>query len=310
MDSPVARHFPPVVFHRGKKYLWNRIRRKPLENLPEERVRLRYIDFLALETEWPHSRIASEAAIYESKKGSPLRADLICYSKDLIPEILIECKAESVSLDEVTAIQAARYNRTLDAKFIGITNGIHEYWFQMKDEKPVELNNVPFQHKPGFSQLRKKIHYWQERGFTGKKSIAPLRDRLARVLPVFWSDEINWETRFLNIREELDGLQFNHYYRLASIHDNRRLAITFLQSPDERSWLATILNENRQNRGMLLINLDQFFDESNKNSRLITNQKQINPDVRTLLPKNFIDLDPSTIHQLPEHLDLIFKKYL
>ncbi|MEX0995122.1 MAG: type I restriction enzyme HsdR N-terminal domain-containing protein [Balneolaceae bacterium] len=309
MDSPVAHHFPPVAFRQGKKYLWNRIHRKTLENQPEERVRLRYIDYLVLETGWPQSRIASEAAVQRSDQGYPLRADLICYSKDLKPEILVECKSESVSLNEVTAIQAARYNRTLNANFICITNGILDYWYQMKSKKAVELNKSPLQLKTGLSQLRRHPGYWQDRGFVGKTSSASIQHGLTRILSAFWSDEYSWTSKYLNIRQKLQGLQFNHYYRLVTLDPARRLALTFLRSADERSYVGAILNENHKNRGMLLVNLDQLSEGQAENCRLYTNDKQLTLDARTHLPIHFTDPDPRMIRHLPEHIDQIFQKY-
>lgn len=310
MDSPAAHHFPPIVFRQGKKYLWNRINRKPLENLPEERVRIRYIDYLVLESDWPHSRIASEVAIHPPEKKFPLRADLICYTKDLKPEILIECKAESITLNEITAIQAGRYNRSLNASFICITNGIHDFWYQMKSEIPKKLHDNPLKKKTGVKDLRQNMAYWQERGFSGKKASVSLQAWLSHILPDFFSTGKLWETRFLNIQQQLPNLQFSHYYRLAEIHDSRRLAMTFLRSANERSYLAAILNENGKNRGILLVNLDQLFDGVENNSRIITNDNQKNLDVRPLLPNDFDRPDPRGIKKMPKVLNHIFEKNL
>ena len=52
------------------------------------------------------------------------RFDLLIYNNKGMPEIVIECKAPSISLDDSVLQQALRYNFELKAKYIILTNGL------------------------------------------------------------------------------------------------------------------------------------------------------------------------------------------
>lgn len=65
------------------------------------------------------------------------RTDIVCYSKEMEPLLIVECKA--VPLNEETIQQALGYNETLSAPFLCIANGeeIFTYWFEGKNRKSV-----------------------------------------------------------------------------------------------------------------------------------------------------------------------------
>src|SRR5699024_1440801 len=106
-ESIAAFIYPEVVWRGRKKMLWNPIHRKPLRNRPEERVRLRIIEFLLL-AGWSRHRISTEEAIGKWADSS-MRTDIICYSRQFAPRLLIECRAEHIPLSRETAEQIARY---------------------------------------------------------------------------------------------------------------------------------------------------------------------------------------------------------
>src|SRR5699024_8192305 len=107
MPSIARNQFPIIRWKDGEKCLWNPIHRKVLKNRPEERVRLRVIEFL-LEAGWSRYRITTEEALKGDAKGE-MRTDVICYNQEFEPKILIECKAESISISKEAAEQIARY---------------------------------------------------------------------------------------------------------------------------------------------------------------------------------------------------------
>src|SRR6056297_527926 len=102
--ASIAKHiYPRIVWRDRKKKLWNPIHKKALKNLPEERVRLRIMEAL-IQRGWSKHRISTEEAI--GKLGdTSMRTDLIWYSQQFNPKLLVECKAEYVSISAKTAKQ-------------------------------------------------------------------------------------------------------------------------------------------------------------------------------------------------------------
>ncbi len=107
MPSVAESRYPQIVWREGEKRLWNPIHRKALKNLPEERVRLRTIEYL-LDVGWSKHRISTEEAIGQIGDTS-MRTDIICYTQQFVPKILVECKAEHIPISAKTAEQVARY---------------------------------------------------------------------------------------------------------------------------------------------------------------------------------------------------------
>lgn len=106
-----------------RREIYDVIRRKWVKITPEEWVRQNIIRWLNDEKGIPFTRISSETGLIVNKLNK--RADIIVYDKELNPEIIIECKAPNIKLDEKVLMQAINYNSTLTAKQIMITNGRH-----------------------------------------------------------------------------------------------------------------------------------------------------------------------------------------
>lgn len=69
--------------------------------------------------EW--GRIAVEQLVVVEKRR--LRADIIVYNAARQPEILCECKAPNVEIDDRVFAQAINYNSILGVKQLVVTNG-------------------------------------------------------------------------------------------------------------------------------------------------------------------------------------------
>lgn len=308
MLSPASRHFPPVVFREGRRFLWNRVTRKPLENLPEERVRLRFLDYLLLEAGWPKSRITTETPVRLRDSGHPLRADLICYSKELQPEILIECKAESVVLTDAVAEQIARYNHALNASWLCITNGRQDIWFRIEgNSKAVALDQPPLESGTTPATLRQEYSYWVDRGFAGPGASEPLQHWLTSIFPDFWATEGAANTSFLDIKHRPAGLQLDHFYRLTEAGETKRIALTFLATPQGETCLAGIRNEAGKSSGLFFANLDRMLAGEEEYGMVITAGGR----ERTELLK-WLDLDlersgPKWVDDLPGRVERMFE---
>jgi hypothetical protein len=308
MKSGALNHFPFVVYQDGKRVLWNPIERKPLANRPEERVRLRYIDYLTLECGWPSTRIAAESAVSIQNRESHLRADLICYDKKMKPSILIECKSESVSITNKTADQTARYNHSIQADLMCITNGIEDYWFKKDQNSFKTLNKPPLIQSQTIDSIRKEPDYWQKRGFLGNKIDDKTLSYLAGLLKLFWSDDLGWQNRFLHIQHEIPEFSFQQYYRLINLDSANRIAMSFIAGSDKNTYFIAILNRDGNNRALLISNLNQTLSSKHDNSQLITSTGKRFFDLRKIIPFRFPHFKAEHLANIPGFLNSFFMK--
>ena len=67
------------------------------------------------------------------------------YDNSGAPFLLIECKAPSVKITQTTFDQIARYNLTLNASYLMVTNGINHYYCSMdfEAERYLFLKDIP-----------------------------------------------------------------------------------------------------------------------------------------------------------------------
>jgi hypothetical protein len=303
--SVAANQYPQIIWRNGKKHLWNTIHRKAFKNRPEERVRLRIIEYL-LDGGWSKHRISTEEALKSQKKKTPLRTDLICYTQQFDPFLLVECKAEQITINEKTAAQIARYNQNIGAPFLLMTNGVHDYWYKIEDEKKVmSLDTIPSPLPTFKSSPVKPLAYWKERGFAGDNTSAALRKWLEKALNGSLK-ESDKSTRFLSFKTSPSDLDLNNYYTIHSYTDHR-LALSFTATPFGGSRLVGIFNKDGLNAGVLEVNLDLLFDERKPNASIYTSGGIKNMDVRNHIEWN---REPLDFNQLADQLDSLLAKML
>jgi len=115
------------------------IRKKRLQLTPEEWVRQHFIAFLTNNLGYATERISIEKGL--NYFGLKKRWDIVVYDRDFKPEILIECKAPHVKLNEKALLQTLNYQNQLQCKFIALTNGInHAFW--KIDESLVSVQSI------------------------------------------------------------------------------------------------------------------------------------------------------------------------
>jgi len=110
----------------GSEQVFDPIRKKWVAFTEEEKVRQFFILQLINELKIPASLISVERKI--SVNGLSKRYDIVVY-KDAKPWMVVECKAPDVPLTQEVLDQAGRYNQTLNAEIIGVTNGIEQKFF-------------------------------------------------------------------------------------------------------------------------------------------------------------------------------------
>lgn len=96
---------------------------------PEEWVRQHCIHFLTNEKKYPFSLINVEKVVHIN--GLNKRYDIVVYNPEGGIHLIIECKAPKVKISQSAFDQIARYNLTLKASFLMVTNGLNHYFCTM-----------------------------------------------------------------------------------------------------------------------------------------------------------------------------------
>lgn len=125
----------------GRDEVFDHIRRKWLVLTPEERVRQQLILYLLNVKQVPLTHISVERAI--TVNGLTRRYDLVVYGLDMKPQMVVECKAPEVKLTQEVVEQAGRYNMTLHAPVLGVTNGTEHFFFSI-DYETGQINQIAF----------------------------------------------------------------------------------------------------------------------------------------------------------------------
>jgi hypothetical protein len=128
--------------------VYDQIRKKYVVLTPEEWVRQHFINYLISHLGYPRALINVEQGLkYNSLQK---RSDIIVYSRDGEPLVLVECKAARYNLDQKVMEQGLMYNRTIGARYIIITNGVESACMQID----VEASKVEFlKEVPGYDEL-------------------------------------------------------------------------------------------------------------------------------------------------------------
>jgi hypothetical protein len=127
----------------NKVSIFDEIRKKFILLTAEEWVRQHVIQFLLEEKKYPISHINVEKVL--KVNGLRKRYDIVVYKADGSICILIECKAPTIKIAQATFDQIARYNMTMNAQFLMVTNGLNHYFCKMdfENEKYQFLTELP-----------------------------------------------------------------------------------------------------------------------------------------------------------------------
>lgn len=127
----------------GRTEVFDPVRKKYVALTPEEKVRQRTLHQLVEQLGVPAGLVAVEHTItlHELKK----RCDIVVFSKDGRPVMIVECKAAHIPIQQKTLEQAARYNFSLQVDYLLLTNGEQQYCCQIDLEKKalVFLDKIP-----------------------------------------------------------------------------------------------------------------------------------------------------------------------
>lgn len=122
-------NLPPFEIKLKGDLVWAILRKKWLKLTPEEWVRQHFINYLLNHKGFSSGRLVAEHEV--KYNGMSKRCDIAYFNESFEVNVIVECKAPHIEITEDTFYQAARYSRTLGAKFLILTNGVNHYCAQI-----------------------------------------------------------------------------------------------------------------------------------------------------------------------------------
>ncbi|MBK0382615.1 type I restriction enzyme HsdR N-terminal domain-containing protein [Pedobacter sp. SD-b] len=137
MFKPVPLNLPHYPFKLSQKngsiFIFDELRKKDLLLTPEEWVRQHFVQYLINEKKYPKTLIKLEGGLKLNKLQK--RTDILIFDKEGKPNVLVECKATSVKIDQKVFDQAASYNMIHRVDYLMVSNGINHYCCLMDYKK-------------------------------------------------------------------------------------------------------------------------------------------------------------------------------
>lgn len=109
----------------GQSEVFDIVRMKYVSLTPEEWVRQHFVNYLLVYKGYPKSLLTVEHPVIFNNLQQ--RADIVSFNRQGKPVLVVECKSPSVELTREVYAQAARYNLTLKANHLVVTNGINHF---------------------------------------------------------------------------------------------------------------------------------------------------------------------------------------
>ncbi len=265
--------------------LWNPVLKKEYKNLPEERIRLQFVDYLLEEVGFSKHRISFETPVNLPRDKSSSRTDLICYDDSFKPLLLVECKAADVKLEAKAALQIARYNQEVNAPFLLVTNGLQSFWFA---NDPPELNYLeeipaPFSSKTNYEML---FGYWSERGFLGAKSHPDIQGWLVESCSELYLNASD-PPSYLSFSGSEPDLLLANYYSISELNTSTKLALSLSSTPHGVTKFIGILNVDGENRALLHTSLDLIVSREPANTMVQSGSVNRTIDLKEEIGFNF-----------------------
>ena len=116
----------------GKVWIFDGIRKKYIVLTPEEWVRQHFINYLIQHLNYPKALFKVETGLSYNRLAK--RTDIIVFNRQGEPWMVIECKAPHIQLDEQAARQVSMYSKTLNVRYLVLTNGIKHLCFDVLQE--------------------------------------------------------------------------------------------------------------------------------------------------------------------------------
>lgn len=125
----------------GQPFLWDAVRKKYILITPEEWVRQHFINYLINYHSVPRSLVRVEGGLVVNRLSK--RSDLLILDRNGKSWMLVECKSPKVKLTQETLLQALNYNKTHQAPYLVLTNGLSHLIWKIVDGSASALEEMP-----------------------------------------------------------------------------------------------------------------------------------------------------------------------
>jgi len=148
----LALNFPKYSFRfknsENKIAVFDELRKKFVILTPEEWVRQHVVKFLVLDKNYPKNHINVEKQLKLGRLTK--RYDAVIYKPDGTIKVVVECKAPHIKITQEVFDQIARYNMSLKADYLMLTNGLDHYYCKLdyEAEKYEFLAEIPTYKTP------------------------------------------------------------------------------------------------------------------------------------------------------------------
>ncbi len=128
----------------GQLQIFDEIRKKYIALIPEEWVRQHFINYLIVDRKFPKGLIIVEYPMEINKVKH--RADIVVFSSQGKPLVVVECKAPEVQISQSVIQQISRYNILLKAPILILTNGLVHFCVKIDFENKITINldSIPY----------------------------------------------------------------------------------------------------------------------------------------------------------------------
>jgi hypothetical protein len=141
LNLPAFKH--KITEIEGKSAIYDIIRRKYIILTPEEWVRQHFLNLLIAHLGYSKSLMKVESGLKYDKIDK--RSDILVYDRAGKPFLLVECKASDVKIDRQAISQATVYNKSIQAPYFALSNGMNTFCFKVNWEtgETVQLKSLP-----------------------------------------------------------------------------------------------------------------------------------------------------------------------
>lgn len=146
-----------------KGKIWSHIRQKWLVETPEERVRQEYVCALVNEYEYTTEQMAEEMSPPGVRGTANARADIVVWrsitekADGENPLIVVECKADNVTIDQATYTQGGNYANFCKARFF-VTHNHRQTKYWKVDHSKLAPNYAEIKDIPHAGASEKEIN--------------------------------------------------------------------------------------------------------------------------------------------------------
>ncbi len=121
--------FPPpdfrIMAQQGQDMIFDPFRKKYVVLTPEEWVRQNFLNYLVKSRDYPGALMSIEKEMHLGELRK--RCDIVVYSREAEPWMIVECKEMGVPLKQPVLEQIVRYHMALPAPWLVITNGVNTW---------------------------------------------------------------------------------------------------------------------------------------------------------------------------------------